>query len=58
MRRATRVRLAADVSAGGALSRLACAAVRDAAPAMREGNTFRWVREFVPIKDLKAIFSW
>jgi hypothetical protein len=49
--------LAADISAGRALSRLAYAAVRDAAPAMREGNTFGWVREFVPIKDFKTIFS-
>jgi 2-methylisocitrate lyase-like PEP mutase family enzyme len=48
------------ISVGGALSRLAYAAVRDAALAMRDAGTFLWVRETIPSKDLKAIFrqSW
>jgi 2-methylisocitrate lyase-like PEP mutase family enzyme len=45
------------ISVGGALSRLAFAAVRDAALAMRDGGTFQWVRDTMPTKDLKAIFS-
>jgi 2-methylisocitrate lyase-like PEP mutase family enzyme len=45
------------ISVGGALSRLAFAAVRDAAVAMREGGSFQWVRDTMPTKDLKAIFS-
>jgi len=45
------------ISVGGALSRLAFAAVRDAAIAMREGGRFHWVRDTMPTKDLKAIFS-
>jgi len=45
------------ISVGGALSRLAFAAVRDAAVAMREGGRFQWVRDTMPTKDLKAIFS-
>ena len=44
------------ISVGGALSRLAFAAVRDAAVAMRDAGTFRWVRDTLPGKDLKAIF--
>lgn len=44
------------ISVGGALSRLAFAAVRDAAVAMRDAGTFRWVRDTFPGKDLKAIF--
>ena len=44
------------ISVGGALSRLAFAAVRDAAVAMRDAGTFRWVRDTFPSKDLKAIF--
>jgi len=44
------------ISVGGALSRLAYAAIRDAAVAMREGGTFQWVRNTMPTKDLKAIF--
>jgi 2-methylisocitrate lyase-like PEP mutase family enzyme len=45
------------ISVGGALSRLAFAAVRDAAVAMRDAGTFQWVRDTVPTKDLKAIFQ-
>jgi len=45
------------ISVGGALSRLAYAAIRDAAVAMREGGTFQWVRDTMPTQDLKAIFS-
>jgi len=45
------------ISVGGALSRLAYAAIRDAAVAMREGGTFQWVRDTMPTGDLKAIFS-
>ena len=44
------------ISVGGALSRLAFAAVRDAAVAMRDAGTFQWVRAALPSKDLKAIF--
>ena len=44
------------ISVGGALSRLAFAAVRDAALAMRDAGSFRWVRDTFPGKDLKAIF--
>jgi len=44
------------ISVGGALSRLALAAVRDAAIAMRDAGSFKWVRDTVPSKDLKAIF--
>ena len=44
------------ISVGGALSRLAFAAVRDAAVVMRDAGTFRWVRDTFPGKDLKAIF--
>jgi 2-methylisocitrate lyase-like PEP mutase family enzyme len=45
------------ISVGGALSRLAYAAVRDAAIAMRDAGSFRWVRDTLPGKDLGAIFS-
>ena len=45
------------ISVGGVLSRLAFAAVREAAVAMREDGSFRWVRDAMPTKDLKAIFS-
>ena len=44
------------ISIGGTLSRLAFAAVRDAALAMREGS-YQWVRSAMPAKDLKAVFS-
>ena len=45
------------ISVGGALSRLAFAAVRDAALAMREGGRFQWVRDTMATQDLKTIFS-
>ena len=45
------------ISVGGALSRLAFAAVREAAVAMRDAGSFRWVRDTLPSKDLKAIFQ-
>ncbi|HZE11359.1 MAG TPA: isocitrate lyase/phosphoenolpyruvate mutase family protein [Burkholderiales bacterium] len=45
------------ISVGGALSRLAYAAVRDAALAMRDQGSYQWVREAMPAKDLKGIFS-
>ena len=45
------------ISVGGVLLRVAYAAMRDAAVAMRDGGSFQWVREAMPGKDLKAIFS-
>jgi 2-methylisocitrate lyase-like PEP mutase family enzyme len=45
------------ISVGGALSRLAFAAVREAAVAMRDAGSFRWVRDTIPGKDLNAIFQ-
>ena len=45
------------ISVGGALSRLAFAAVRDAAVAMRDTGSFAWVGDTIPGKDLKAIFE-
>jgi 2-methylisocitrate lyase-like PEP mutase family enzyme len=45
------------ISVGGALSRRAFAAVRDAAVAMHEGGSFQWVRDTMATRDLKAIFS-
>jgi len=45
------------VSLGGALARLALAAVRDAALAMREQGSFRWVKDILPAKDLRAILE-
>ena len=45
------------ISVGGALSRLAFTAIRDAAIALRDGGSFEWVRDTMPTKDLKAIFS-
>ncbi|MHB8534140.1 MAG: isocitrate lyase/PEP mutase family protein [Sulfuricaulis sp.] len=44
------------ISVGGALSRLAYAVVRDAAIALRDAGSFRWVRDILPSKDLKTIF--
>jgi len=43
------------ISVGGGLYRLALAAVRDASLAMRDGGSFRWVRDMLPGKDLKEI---
>jgi 2-methylisocitrate lyase-like PEP mutase family enzyme len=45
------------ISVGGALSRLAFAAVRDAAVAMRDTGSFAWVGDTIPGEDLKAIFE-
>jgi len=45
------------ISVGGALSRLAFATVREAAVAMRDAGTFRWMRDTFPSKNLKAIFQ-
>ena len=45
------------ISVGGALSRLAFAAVRDAALAMRDTGSFRWVRDTLPTREIKAIFQ-
>lgn len=45
------------ISVGGALSRLALAAVREAAIAMRDAGSFRWIHDTIPSKDLKAIFQ-
>ncbi|HET7766468.1 MAG TPA: isocitrate lyase/phosphoenolpyruvate mutase family protein [Burkholderiales bacterium] len=44
------------ISIGGTLSRLAFAAVRDAALAMRDQGSYQWVREAMPARDLKAVF--
>ena len=44
------------ISVGGALLRLAFAAVREAAIAMRDTGSFEWVRDILPGKDLKTIF--
>ncbi|HEY5636178.1 MAG TPA: isocitrate lyase/phosphoenolpyruvate mutase family protein [Burkholderiales bacterium] len=45
------------ISVGGALSRLAFAAVRDAAIAVRDAGSFQWVRQTMPTADLKALFK-
>jgi 2-methylisocitrate lyase-like PEP mutase family enzyme len=45
------------ISVGGTLSRLAFAAVRDAALAMRDKGAYHWVRDAMSTKDLKAVFS-
>jgi 2-methylisocitrate lyase-like PEP mutase family enzyme len=45
------------ISIGGALSRLAFARVRDAAIAMRDAGSFRWLDDAMPGKDLKAILQ-
>jgi 2-methylisocitrate lyase-like PEP mutase family enzyme len=44
------------ISVGGALSRLAYAAVRDACIGMRDQGSFQWVRSTMPSKDINAIF--
>ena len=44
------------ISVGGALSRLAFAAVRDAALAMRDAGSFQWAREALPTPELNTIF--
>jgi 2-methylisocitrate lyase-like PEP mutase family enzyme len=45
------------ISVGGALSRLALAAFLRGAREMKDKGGFTWVRETVPTKDLKAIFT-
>jgi 2-methylisocitrate lyase-like PEP mutase family enzyme len=45
------------ISVGGALSRLAYAAVREAAISMRDAGSFQWTRDTLPGKDLKAILG-
>lgn len=45
------------ISVGGALSRLALAAFLRGAREMKEHGSFAWVRDTVPSKDLKAIFT-
>ncbi|MDH4191451.1 MAG: isocitrate lyase/phosphoenolpyruvate mutase family protein [Betaproteobacteria bacterium] len=45
------------ISVGGALARLAFAAVRDAAVAMRDAGSFAWVGDTIPGKELKGIFE-
>lgn len=45
------------ISVGGALSRLAYAAVREAAVAMRDAGSFRWVRDTLPGPELRALFE-
>jgi 2-methylisocitrate lyase-like PEP mutase family enzyme len=43
------------ISVGGALARLAFAAVRDACIGMRDDGSFQWVRTTMPSKDINAI---
>jgi 2-methylisocitrate lyase-like PEP mutase family enzyme len=43
------------ISVGGALARLAFAAVRDACVGMRDDGSFQWVRNTMPSKDINAI---
>ena len=45
------------VSVGGALARLALAAVRDAALAMQKQGSFTWVNDILPAKDLRSILG-
>ncbi len=45
------------ISVGGALARLALAAAREAALAMREQGSFRWVKDILPGKDLREIMG-
>jgi 2-methylisocitrate lyase-like PEP mutase family enzyme len=45
------------ISVGGALARLAFAAVREAAVAMRDTGSFRWLRDTLPTKELNAILQ-
>jgi 2-methylisocitrate lyase-like PEP mutase family enzyme len=44
------------ISVGGALSRLAFAAVRDAALTMRDAGSFQWARDALPTRELNVIF--
>jgi 2-methylisocitrate lyase-like PEP mutase family enzyme len=45
------------ISVGGALSRLALAAVRDAAVAMRDEGRFDWVSRAIPTRELRGLFD-
>jgi 2-methylisocitrate lyase-like PEP mutase family enzyme len=45
------------ISVGGTLSRLAFTALRDAAIAIRDQGSYQWVRQAMPGKDLKAVFT-
>jgi 2-methylisocitrate lyase-like PEP mutase family enzyme len=45
------------ISIGGTLSRLAFAAIRDAALAIRDQGSYQWVRDAMPAKDIKAILE-
>jgi 2-methylisocitrate lyase-like PEP mutase family enzyme len=45
------------ISIGGALSRLALGAFLRGAREMKETGGFTWIRDIVPVKDLKAVFS-
>jgi 2-methylisocitrate lyase-like PEP mutase family enzyme len=45
------------ISVGGALSRLALAAFLKGAREMKDSGGFTWVRDTVPSRELKAIFS-
>jgi 2-methylisocitrate lyase-like PEP mutase family enzyme len=45
------------ISVGGALARLALAAFLQGAREMKDRGGFTWVRDTVPIRDLRAIFT-
>jgi 2-methylisocitrate lyase-like PEP mutase family enzyme len=45
------------ISVGGALSRLALAAFLKGAREMKDKGAFTWIRDTVPTKDLKGVFS-
>lgn len=45
------------ISVGGALSRLALTAVRDAAVAMRDEGRFDWVSRAIPTRELRGLFD-
>jgi 2-methylisocitrate lyase-like PEP mutase family enzyme len=45
------------ISVGGALSRLALAAFLRGAREMKETGSFTWVRDILPVKELKAVFT-
>jgi len=45
------------ISVGGALSRLALAAFLKGAREMKETGGFTWVRDILPVKELKAVFT-
>jgi 2-methylisocitrate lyase-like PEP mutase family enzyme len=41
------------ISVGGALARMALAAVRDAALSMRDQGSFLWLRDMLPAAELR-----